>query len=173
MQPQRNENLPDKPLAKDGTRRGRPRSANTRLTRVRAHEIAMSGHAPIDVMYQNMLFWHEKALGAEQQVFELIEKGTADLTVDDRKLMIELLRTLLGARSQSQNAAVDLAPYIHPKLSSITLKGDPKNPLTMVASEMSPQQAAEAYATTLRNTAAQIIDEDGNPVNAHETAEAE
>lgn len=56
------------------------------------------------------------------------------------------------------------APYCHNRLASITLKGDPTQPVTLVTATMTMQEAAEAYALMRDNPRAMIIDQVGNIV---------
>lgn len=56
------------------------------------------------------------------------------------------------------------APYCHNRLASITLKGDPTQPVTLVTATMTMQEAADAYALMRDNPRAMIIDQVGNIV---------
>ena len=42
--------------------------------------------------------------------------------------------------------AVDAAPYLHPRLSTVAVSGQDDAPLTIIHSGMTVQEAAEAYA---------------------------
>lgn len=99
--------------------KGRPPSKEQKLTRANAYGIATSGHSPVDVMLDNMLFWHGQVMKLANQVERFIVDADSD---ESRAEAMRLLRTLLAAREQAQVCAVDLAPYIHAKLASVKIE---------------------------------------------------
>lgn len=105
---------------------GRPQSAPTRLTRVRAHEIAQSGFSPLDVMLGNMKFWLDQTEHLATKLGELFDMNVdgcdPDAVATKQAEGAKLIGKLLAARQHAQDCAVDAAPYVHPKLQSITLK---------------------------------------------------
>jgi hypothetical protein len=107
---------------KPGNAHGRVPSKSTELTRARAHEIASSDQAPLKIMLDNMMFWHRQSQSLEQQiqvVLEDISVGASEELLDKAK---DLLKGFLSARANAQSCAVDAAPYVHPKLQSVTIK---------------------------------------------------
>ena len=132
-----------------GRGQGRKQTAITTLSRVRSHEIATSGCAPLDVLMDNMIFWHKHALAMGEKLQAMVESGLMKSDSDEREKAMKLLGSLLEARDQSERCAVDAAPYVHPRLSSVAFKGSMRHELKMVAGTMTPAEAAEAYASTL------------------------
>jgi hypothetical protein len=101
---------------------GRPRMAPNRLSRKRAMDLCADKESPLDVMFDNMLFWHRqsKDLGAKLEAISGKLKNE-----DDRHEAIGLVRTLLSARENAQRCAVDCAPYVHAKLQAIQHEHNP------------------------------------------------
>lgn len=126
---------------------GRAVGAATRITRMRANEIAASGESPLDVMYENMLFWHH----ASQSIAEQIAKLGSSLKNEDQKSsFLKLLEQFLQARENSQRCAVDAAPYIHPKLASIAFKGELNHKMQKITSDMPASEAAALWAASIK-----------------------
>lgn len=119
------------------------------LTRFKANDIARSGCAPLDVLMDNMIFWHKHALSMGEKLNAMVESGLMRTDPDERAKAMKLLESLLEARDQSERCAVDAAPYVHPRLSSIAFKGSMRHEMKMVAGTMTPKEAADAYASTL------------------------
>jgi hypothetical protein len=90
--------------------------APNRLSRRRAMELCEKNESPLDIMFDNMLFWHRqsKDLGAK---LEAICKEIK--SEDDRREAMNLVRTLVSARENAQRCAVDCAPYVHAKLQAV------------------------------------------------------
>ena len=129
--------------------RGRPLSSATRLTRKKANEIAESDDAPLMVMMGNMIFYHHHAMDLTEKFKELISKPIEENNVEAIEEANKLIRALLTAREQSQRCAVDLAPYVHPRLQAIAIKHVQERAAAAIASGMTIQQASEAYAETV------------------------
>lgn len=111
---------------------GRPVASHNALGRVRAYEIGKSGKSPLDLMLDNMYFWHDHAKNVGQTLEVMLEEAKA-LPPEERNESLEkmkpLLQSFLAARENSQKCAVDAAPYVHPRLASIQFKkpgGDKK-----------------------------------------------
>lgn len=63
-----------------------------------------------------------------------------------------MLRVMRDARAQKPRRdamAIAAAPYLHHKLSAIEVSGKKGQPLVLVTHKMTPQQAAEAFASTM------------------------
>jgi hypothetical protein len=84
-------------------------------------EAIRNGSSALDVMIDNMLFWHGKVGELTSQISNMVLNVD---NVDERREAYGVLRLLLAARENSQRCAVDLAPYMHPKLQSIQIKDD-------------------------------------------------
>lgn len=103
-------------------------------------------------MQDNMLFWHRHAQTLQEHLGAVI----IDLEKPDPDLVRDAMKTLGGlieARSQSQRCAVDLAPYVHPRLQSIAFTGHDGGAIKHVVSGMSAKEAADAYQSTLQGPA--------------------
>lgn len=153
----RSNNVPKDGRAKNGGPRkgqGRPLGSATKLTRRKADELCDSNESPLDVMVYNMLFWFRATKGLETQLQdfmrEFAESEVMRKSPESVEEFMKLMKHMVAARENSQKCAVDAAPYVHPRLASVTLKNDPKEPLTMILGSMSAAQAAEEYAKTLR-----------------------
>lgn len=103
---------------------GRPPGAANRLSRERANELSKSGETPLDVMIENMLFWHRHS----KHIETLLADIAAQKTLKDEDKIAELqkmLRQFLSARENAQKCAVDAAPYMHARLQNVTVQEDP------------------------------------------------
>ena len=89
--------------------------APNRLSRKRAMQLCADKESPLDVMFDNMLFWHRqsKDLGTK------LEAIGAKIKNDDRREAMSLARMFLSARENAQRCAVDCAPYVHAKLQAV------------------------------------------------------
>lgn len=64
--------------------------------------------------------------------------------------MLEIMRNPKIAKARRDWAAEKSAPYLHSRLQAVTHSSDPKKPIVMVHRTMTPQEAAQAYADTLK-----------------------
>ena|ERR1035437_3552111 len=106
-----------------------------------------AGITPLEVLLNNMRFYYDKISKAEQ----MLEAAIAQHEPTEK--IIQVLKTLCDFRSEAGRFAVEAAPYCHSRMATLTVSGDPNNPLEMVhsiADDMTPQQAQETYAGTLR-----------------------
>lgn len=103
-----------------GGKTGRPASPAKILTRKKANQILEDGGvSPLDVMVSNMRFFFETSEKLGRRIEKLL--GTEGSDLDE---VVNVLKKMTNARMQAQECAVDLAPYLHPKLASVTLKND-------------------------------------------------
>jgi hypothetical protein len=114
----------------------------TAALRAIAMKQVQSGVTPLEVMLDNMRFYHERAN-------EILANILAGVGKRPSLEMIEALKSLCSFRSQAQDAASDAAPYMHPRLTAIAVKAVVDHNIKAVTGEMTPQQASEAYASTL------------------------
>ena len=110
---------------------GRPKGAATVKTRIVANHIAKSGEPlPLEVMIDNMLFWHQEAKKFEQQLMSVLSRNLDQATAETAKEVATALNQVIACRDKSQACAVDAAPYIHAKLASIHYREEAEaNPL--------------------------------------------
>jgi hypothetical protein len=71
----------------------------------------------IDVVRENMMFWHTRAFEMAQRVSAYLEERQAS-----NEEMIKAATLFVAARARSQECARDLLPYEMPKLSQVTIK---------------------------------------------------
>jgi len=103
-----------------------------------------SGVTPLEVMLGNMRFYHDEAARILSQVLAGVGKRPS-------LEMIEALKSVCSFRGEAEVAARDAAPYMHPRLSAIAVKGNINSNVKMVQGAMSAEEAAEAYASTLKD----------------------
>jgi hypothetical protein len=104
---------------------GRPESMTLRRTREVQNRIAAEVKTlPLDVMIENMLFYHQEANALFSQIRELVGEGA--LEDDQGNGLGDLLKDMMRLRERAQGCAVDAAPYIHHRLASILHKPDDK-----------------------------------------------
>jgi hypothetical protein len=90
--------------------------APNRLSRKRAMELSANNESPLDVMFENMVFWHRQSRGLGAKLEAICRKIKSE---DDRREAMSLARTFLSARENAQRCAVDCAPYVHAKLQAV------------------------------------------------------
>jgi hypothetical protein len=114
---------------------GRPKSAVTIKTRRRINELTSEKETPVDVMFDNMLYWHQRVRDLEPEFMEAmaasneIMRRLKDEQSEDYSEALRLMREtnalagkFLHARERSQSCAVDAAPYCHPRLQAIAIQ---------------------------------------------------
>ena len=123
---------------------------NRQLARIEGHRIASSPNAPLKVMLRNMMFWVEHANTIQAQVEQMLPQITEAIrasngnpaALDAVNEMLEKAKTLtrefLTARHNSQTCAVDAAPYIHPKLASVSFKKGGEAPKVLIVETVVP-----------------------------------
>lgn len=95
----------------------------TKALRAVADQALVSGQSPLEVMLDNMRFWHNKV---EVLQTALIQKVTSKGPIKDKDAMqmFEDFKALGNFRDKSQGCAVDAAPYVHVKLSATQVTGE-------------------------------------------------
>lgn len=112
-----------KGYAKTGGREKGALNKKTLLIREIADRAVAKGITPLEVMLDNMRFYYSEA-----------DKLCAKILAmkDSTEETVLALKELCSFRKSAQECAVDAANYVHPKLTSVTVGGDPDNPLEMV-----------------------------------------
>ena len=95
---------------------GRPPMAPNRLSRKKAMELCANDELPLDIMFNNMLFWHRQSRDLGVKLEAICKKIKND---DDRREAMSVARNFLSAREAAQRCAVDCAPYVHAKLQAV------------------------------------------------------
>lgn len=124
-------------MARGGKRdgAGRPAGALTTKTRETAERALAAGMSPLEVMLDNMRHFQQVAMDAEATLDgltaeEFSESVPPDASPEEQfKFLLATVKKTAGFRQLAQDAASQAAPYIHPKLSAMTHKGDPGHPI--------------------------------------------
>lgn len=126
-------------------------NARTKAIREVADKALRSGLTPLDVMMKNMRFYAEEAKGILDEIMKVVAEAQGSVPDEGTlKEINRLLGALNSAKLNAQNCASDAAPYVHAKISSVTLSGPKGGPIQQILGTMTPAQAAEAYASTLK-----------------------
>lgn len=135
-------------MPRGGARPGagrKPGSVNKR-TREIAERAIEQGLSPIEVMADNMRFFHEEAREIVRKITSSAERtgGVDDLAAD--------FKEGLRFREMSQRAARDLAPYLHPRLCAIEQANsqeakDPEPYISEEAKDRFASMADDFFAT--------------------------
>ena len=144
-------------MSRGGKREGAGRKvgAVTRRTREVAERALAEGKAPLDVMLDNMRHFQQVALDAEAVIESMNVEQVASLGQsheDQFKALLAKVKQAAGLRVMAHECARDASPYVHAKLSAVTVKGDPENPLEVVT--MTTQDRARAFAAFVAKTKA-------------------
>lgn len=100
---------------------GRPKgsiSSRKRFIREATDETIKAGVLPIEVMLQNMRWYHEKA---EDLLMEIL---AAQKKKQLSEAHILALAKVYDFRDRAQKCAADAAPFVHPRLSAIAVSGE-------------------------------------------------
>ena len=79
-------------------------------------ELCAKNESPLDIMFDNMLFWHRQSKDLGAKLEAICKKIKND---DDRREAISLARMFQAARENAQRCAVDCAPFVHAKLQAV------------------------------------------------------
>ncbi len=129
-------------MARGGKRdgAGRPSGAVTKRTREVAEKAVASGQTPLEVMVANMRHFQQVAIDAEAvleglTVAEFTGKVTAETPEDQFKALLAQVKKTAGFRQLAQDCARDAAPYMHPKLNSVSHTGPDGGPLQVLVKQ--------------------------------------
>lgn len=114
-------------MARGGKREGAGRKVNALTVRTRkiAEKAATEGVMPLEVMLGNMRFHYAEATDF---MSKLIERAQEAGPIEPGELK-DLLKFLHSSREKAEDCARDAAPYIHPRLASVTHAGDKDEPI--------------------------------------------
>lgn len=136
-------------------KRGRPSGAEgkrNRALRELSDKLVAEGASPLEVMLTNMRFYHEQA----ESLLVRILTGIADRRASKVKVL-QMLKDLGHFRDKAQACASDAARFVHPQLSAVAVKARVDHNVSLVAADMTPAEAAEAYASTLTGNLPRLI----------------
>jgi hypothetical protein len=92
--------------------------------------LCQDGISPIEVMVENMRFAHNRAGELLKEIVgELPEKVRLE---EGREELFDKFKEMMRHRQMSQDCARDAAPYLHPRLQTIEVKGDENKPINVV-----------------------------------------
>jgi hypothetical protein len=110
---------------------GRPAGGQNSKTVARlavAEQAQKAGVTPADIMFKNMLTWDRQADSADLALTELSAESIKRMKPEAAfAYLLAQVQKAVGFRQLAQKAAADLAPYKHPKLSTVALHGDVKS----------------------------------------------
>ena len=145
---------------------GRKPHVPTQMSRKKADELAKRNDTPLDVMVDNMLFWRNKATELESLLMERldriapVEPGDAATGAESIVPSEEVARLLgevkeigehfLAARKNSQQCAVDAAPYVRPRISPVHLKGSSNTAAKLIRDKTPASEAIASYLESLQ-----------------------
>jgi hypothetical protein len=124
-------------MASGGKRNGagRKRGSLTKRTQLIAQRAIDEGRTPLEIMLENMRHFQQVALDAEALIAGMTAKEITgqNLKPDEQfKLLLAEVKKAAGFRVLAHECARDAASYIHPRLSTTTIEGNPDNPLEVV-----------------------------------------
>lgn len=92
------------------------------------------GATPLEVILDNMHFAYDVAIKKQAKMFErLIELGESINDDNDaRQEASAMLHDVLMLRNTANRFAVDAAPYVHPRLTSVAVKPEHEDPLALM-----------------------------------------
>jgi len=111
---------------------GRPMGAVSKMSRTAADRyVEEGGLLPIDVMGENMRFFFVEGTKFAKQLLSMLDEARAQGVITPAHIaeVTRLLNAIHRARVVSQQCAVDMAPYLHARLASITVKNEGEAPL--------------------------------------------
>jgi hypothetical protein len=136
----------------NGKKGGRPKGALTKMSLAKARELADKNETPLDVMVDNMNFWRKRANELtdvmQEKLNNLVEmpitnKEEQDAFVKAMQEFNKIAAHMIAARAQAQSCAVDAAPYVHPKLTSVAIKNPQQNVKIQMALAVAVTQVLE------------------------------
>ncbi|HEX2556991.1 MAG TPA: hypothetical protein VHK86_01595 [Nitrososphaera sp.] len=101
-------------------KRGRPvgsLSARTKALRDIADDAIMQGITPIEVMLDNMRFYHEQANVLQAAVITKVS-SKGKLKDEDAMKLLTAFQDMGANRMKAQACASEAAPYVHPRLTA-------------------------------------------------------
>lgn len=99
---------------------GRPKGSvgqRTKALREIADRAIQEGVHPLEVMLDNMRFYHERMAVLQTAVVAKVSK--VSLKSKEAMELLNEFKELGEARMKAQACAVDAAPYVHPRLSAV------------------------------------------------------
>lgn len=121
-----------------------PQSTKQKLTERLIDKVVKMEITPLEVMLNTMKLHYDSAQTALK----------ARELADDVGMQETLLRTAKAAMGESSAVAEKVAPYLHPKLQAVTLKGDDKHPLNLAGGFRGLSDTELATMQTLMTKAA-------------------
>lgn len=121
-------------MPRGGKREGAGRKIGALTTRTRkiAERASAEGKAPLEVMLDNMRHFQQVALDAEATIagLSIEEMGGKNLNPAEQfKLLLAEVKKAAGLRQMAHECARDAAPFLHPKLNSVTHTGPDGGPV--------------------------------------------
>ncbi|MBR1238473.1 hypothetical protein [Bradyrhizobium sp. AUGA SZCCT0182] len=135
-------------------------NARTAALRNIADEALAAGITPLEVMLQNMRFYHSEA---ETILAELL-KGLAEHNKTPEQL-ISAMKELGAFKEKAQRCAVDAAPFLHPHLSAVSVNAKIKVDRSLLIEDgTSVDQAASLYLATINDPEMLLLADASSPI---------
>lgn len=127
----------------------------SKMLREMGDDAIKAGVVPLEVMLNNMRFYHGEAGKIAMELAAKIQFLKDEEVVEDVAEAIDattkLLQTLMNTRMSAQQCAVEAAPYCHSRLTAVAFSGELKHQVKVIESSMTPTEAAEAYYDSIRD----------------------
>jgi hypothetical protein len=128
-----------------GRRKGALGALAKRTTKI-AEAAAAEGKTPLEIMLDNMRHFQQVALDAEAVIESMNGEQLHSLGGNHQeqfKALLAKVKQAAGLRVMAHECARDAAPFIHPKLSSVLVGGDPENPVSLYLISENPMTEDE------------------------------
>ena len=133
-----------------GRPKGRLNARTIMLRKVRDNAI-VKGKTPLDTMLKNMRRFDDEAEGMYNNLREMVESGrppksaSADVHMAYFDKVMELLSKMRECRLDAQKCAVDAAPFVHPRLTTVEYKNTTDTIKAKPEVEMSEDEMIDYY----------------------------
>ncbi|MBR1151557.1 hypothetical protein [Bradyrhizobium sp. JYMT SZCCT0428] len=135
-------------------------NARTAALRNIADEALAAGITPLEVMLQNMRFYHSEA----ETILADLLKDLAEHSKTPEEL-ISAMKELGSFKEKAQKCAVDAAPFLHPHLSAVSVNANIKvNRNLLIEDGMAVDQAASLFLATINDPEMLLLADESLPV---------
>ncbi|MBR1155641.1 hypothetical protein [Bradyrhizobium sp. JYMT SZCCT0428] len=135
-------------------------NARTAALRNIADEALAAGITPLEVMLQNMRFYHSEAETILAELLKRLAEGEAK-----PEQLISAMKELGSFKEKAQRCAVDAAPFLHPHLSAVSVNANIKVDRNLLIEDgMDVDQAASLYLATVNDPEMLLLADGSLPV---------
>lgn len=126
-------------------------------------DIIKQGKLPLRVMINNMIYYDEKAGFLEERFADALADNAKSFKPEQMLKAMELLAEIGDARMKAQKCACDAAPFLHARLSQISMDVNHTTPRDL-KNDASIDEYREHF-NQLRNQVLTLDNETGEPVD--------